>query len=678
MKLRYLILVLFTSLALASSCLGSDMLINLPLAGDLLDKKNTLAAGEIKRSSAATYISSGVLRTADGDDTPFSHSSVEDETGATSMRGSFVDSQTWFHDAGGLVAVYAGTGNLLKLDDGAGSDYAYGFIGEVGTGETLGADLFDAGAGVFTAGTYSWVAQGNNTIANDANSLKVTYVDSVGGAYLYLQDATDFTANLEVGKLYKLVGDAKVGAGDSVFIYIRDSSGLVTSASAITGTNFTSFEVYFVATETSAMYIHIYGMSAGEEIWLDNLVLKEVTEPNANAVHIYKEHSLTTEGWNAIDTGIDYNADSSWDFDVYVNLLSSSGGTAQPRFEDGWLLVEGEATNHCLYSRDLSNAVWSKTDCTGAKNQIGLDGVANSASLLTATGANGTAFQTLAMASSAKSYYVYLKRSVGSGTISITDDGGGNYTTCTGLSSSAFTKYRITRTQANPVVGFKITTSGDAIIVDCNQLEQTAFSTSFIPTTSIPVTRTTEAGSAADNGYSWTISQSLKNILDDAEPVGSPTDSQGTLLFDVKWGCDESDIAAANHGFVSVTDSQLGPALFGQTGFAVNDGTSFSLVNSPAFSAGDIIYYASRWGDVDGNANDISAGLSDGTWVFDATPANYDGEFALGTDLRLSFSNLYPLHIRNIQFHSTPYSQAELSAGIYRRVLKWMMHFELP
>jgi len=337
------------------------------------------------------------------------------------------------------------------------------------------------------------------------------------------------------------------------------------------------------------------------------------------------------------------------------------------RFEDGWLRFDPAATNQCLYSRDLSNAAWVKTNCTGAQTQIGLDLAANSASLLTATAANATALQTIVLVSTAKTFSVYIKRSVGTGSIYITDDNGGNYTECTGLSSAAFTKYKITRTQADPVIGFKIAIDGDAIIIDCNQLEETSFSTRPIHTTNASAARTTEAGSAADNGFSWTHVQATKNVLDDAEPVGSPTDSQGTLLFDVKWGCDESDIAASG-GLVGVQNSPYSTAYFSTVQFSAHDGTNpASDIASPAFSAGDIITYATRWGDVDGNANDLSVGLreAEGAWGFDATPGDYDGAFTLGTKIRLGYDCLYPFHIRNIELWDEPFAKArQVIAGV--------------
>lgn len=134
----------------------------------------------------------------------------------------------------------------------------------------------------------------------------------------------------------------------------------------------------------------------------------------------------------------------------------------------------GLATNHAavtntmLYCRDFTNVGWVKTNVTAAKTQTGLDNEANSCSLLTATANDATILQTITAAAAAGCTGFYVKRSVGTGTISITRDGGSTWTDITSLvNSSTFTKVKIENTSVtNPSVGFKISTSGDAIIVD--------------------------------------------------------------------------------------------------------------------------------------------------------------------------------------------------------------------
>jgi len=54
------------------------------------------------------------------------------------------------------------------------------------------------------------------------------------------------------------------------------------------------------------------------------------------------------------------------------------------------ILLEGARTNLLTYSRDMTNAAWSKPDVTPTRNQTGADGAASSACLLT-EGSAGTA-----------------------------------------------------------------------------------------------------------------------------------------------------------------------------------------------------------------------------------------------------------------------------------------------
>lgn len=147
-------------------------------------------------------------------------------------------------------------------------------------------------------------------------------------------------------------------------------------------------------------------------------------------------------------------------------------------------------TNSLLHARDLSNAAWVKVNCTGVKDAVGSDGVTNSASTMTATGANATVLQTIVLAAAARSYSVKLKRKTGSGTVSICRDGV-TFTDITAqINSSTYTTVKIENTSVlNPVCGIKLATSGDAVYVDWNQDEAGAFITPAINTTTVAVAR---------------------------------------------------------------------------------------------------------------------------------------------------------------------------------------------
>ena len=141
--------------------------------------------------------------------------------------------------------------------------------------------------------------------------------------------------------------------------------------------------------------------------------------------------------------------------------------------------IEEARTNVVLRNRDLSNASWTKTNVTAAKDQTGIDGVANAASSITATAGNGTCLQAITLASSARYQTAFVRRLTGSGTVEMTMDNGATWTAVTVTSS--WTRVSIaTQTLANPTVGFRIVTNGDAIAVDFVQNENGTFATSPI------------------------------------------------------------------------------------------------------------------------------------------------------------------------------------------------------
>lgn len=155
------------------------------------------------------------------------------------------------------------------------------------------------------------------------------------------------------------------------------------------------------------------------------------------------------------------------------------------------------ATNVALWSRDLTNAVWTASNVTVAKTATGADGIASGASLLTATAANGTVEQSFTIASAAQCVSAYVKRVTGSGEIDITLNGGTSWTNIASLlTTTGYVRVPtagLSATLANPKIGFRIVTNGDAIAVDFVQLETGTFPTPPIPTTNAAVTRAADA-----------------------------------------------------------------------------------------------------------------------------------------------------------------------------------------
>jgi len=124
------------------------------------------------------------------------------------------------------------------------------------------------------------------------------------------------------------------------------------------------------------------------------------------------------------------------------------------------------ATNRALWNRDLTNAAWTKTNVTAAKNQTGAEGTANAASSITATANLGTVTQAITLASGQVVFSIDIKRLTGAGTLEMTVDGGSTWTSITGLTTAYQQKFITQASVTNPTIGFRIGTSGDSFAVD--------------------------------------------------------------------------------------------------------------------------------------------------------------------------------------------------------------------
>lgn len=169
------------------------------------------------------------------------------------------------------------------------------------------------------------------------------------------------------------------------------------------------------------------------------------------------------------------------------------------RIGDNGLTSEPSATNVALWNRDLTNAAWTKTTATAAKDQTGIDGASNAASSLTATAGNATCLQAITLASSLRWQSAFIRRLAGTGVIEMTTDGGATWTVITVTASWARVSIPA-QTLANPTVGFRIVTSGDAIAIDYVQNE-TSIRTSPIATTTTAQTRNADVVSLTSTGF---------------------------------------------------------------------------------------------------------------------------------------------------------------------------------
>jgi hypothetical protein len=208
-------------------------------------------------------------------------------------------------------------------------------------------------------------------------------------------------------------------------------------------------------------------------------------------------------------------------------VLNASGVLASvaantPAFEfntDGTyrgLLVEPAATNLALQSRDLTQAVWTATNATTSRTATGVDGTANTGTIVTATAGNATILQAITSASSARVFGARVRRRTGTGTVEITQDNGSTWTAIT-LTSTYQLFATASQTLTNPTAGFRIVASGDAIDVDFCQAETGAVATSPIPTAASTETRTADSVTLA--GASSLIGQTEGTLYVEHQPI---------------------------------------------------------------------------------------------------------------------------------------------------------------
>lgn len=210
--------------------------------------------------------------------------------------------------------------------------------------------------------------------------------------------------------------------------------------------------------------------------------------------------------------GLLHNADANTvRYDHYIGTSTYRG-----------ILIEFAATNSAKWCRDATQTAWVKSNVTAALTATGIDGAANSASTLTASANAGTCLQTVTASANTRRVSTYVKRVTGTGVIEMTGDGGVTWTDITSQLSAAFTRFSVLTTVANPQIGFRIATSGDAIAFDYAQIELgnvDAISTSPIYTTTAAVTRAADTLYVDGTNFSGFYNQAAGSIVCDYELI---------------------------------------------------------------------------------------------------------------------------------------------------------------
>ncbi len=233
------------------------------------------------------------------------------------------------------------------------------------------------------------------------------------------------------------------------------------------------------------------GLNAG--LYANLSFLLPLNDAGAGAVNLVPLHSLGS------NTATFTRATAATCWGPTGLLLTVGTGVARFTYTEltgsialGYLCEEAR-TNSCIQNRDFTNAAWVKTTMTAAKDQIGIDGVAGSASSLLATAGNATAAQTVTIAAVNRPFSIYVKRLVGTGNIDLSQDGAA-FTTQTVANDGLWHRCTLVASQLNPVLTIRLATNADKIAVDYAMLEDSGgaartFVLSPIATTTVAVTR---------------------------------------------------------------------------------------------------------------------------------------------------------------------------------------------
>jgi hypothetical protein len=177
----------------------------------------------------------------------------------------------------------------------------------------------------------------------------------------------------------------------------------------------------------------------------------------------------------------------------------SSFPSNSARITDLGVLVETVATTNSVpWSRDLSH--WTNTNLTSTLTATGIDNVANSASRLTATSANGTSCVTVSLTNAPFNEItasVSLQRVSGTGEVDVSVEPAPGHsgtvwspvTKGSGALSTTWQRYVVTFIVSNPTFCIRVAASGDVVNADFAQIEPRLWATSPILTAGAAATR---------------------------------------------------------------------------------------------------------------------------------------------------------------------------------------------
>ena len=333
------------------------------------------------------------------------------------------------------------TTSLVSKDaaTGAAGSRAYSLYIEATTGKIILQASVD---GATTADRKSTVGTGITDGA--VGHVRATRVASTGACNFYT--STD-------GTTWTLLGDADVASTSGA---IFDSAAPVWCGTIQNGSFPLSGKIYSA---------QIYNTIGGTTPVVDFNPNRDATTPTGTITSSTTGEVWTLNGASSVVRNSGFHGSmvdgvKCYDTDRLGNAIATTGSYPLVGY------VPWEARTNLVWpSEDLTSVRYVSAGggvAVVADQAVAPDGT-TTADQLTASGANGTLIQDLGViASTAQCFSLYLKRKTGTGNIDITLDGGATWTTQT-INSTTWTRCEKTQTLANPDVGIRIVTSGDAV-----------------------------------------------------------------------------------------------------------------------------------------------------------------------------------------------------------------------
>lgn len=224
--------------------------------------------------------------------------------------------------------------------------------------------------------------------------------------------------------------------------------------------------------------------------------------------------------WTKLASGLWTSVASGTARSAYIGLNTAVGGYGGYLNED----TSTQLVTPTASIRDMTDASWVKVTMAAAKTATGIDGVVNSATTITATGAAATILQTLVAAATSRTYSCWIKRRTGTGTV-IIQQGVTTLDVTAQINSATFTQVQLNASVLNAAYGIQLGTNGDQVDVDFNQFEALAVASTPLDTAGGVRNRDllTYATAGNINGITGTAYAEITTLIDGVRFISTNT-----------------------------------------------------------------------------------------------------------------------------------------------------------